>query len=257
MSAMTRQASDANLVVSSGKSPVVHCSGYTSSGCAGGGGACASCGAESKLRCETHILEARGGRAFSSGSSGILHHIGTQGGKEAHANPHDAGSVKVSWSSVGFGSEAAFVDHSCRGKDIATGNTHGRGGQWMQVDLLHNNRVAQPTSYCIRHGDKDGGVRRLRRWKLSGSHDGKVWTVIDERDQFRSPLPNRGHSTGDFNICDPTARCSGVALVDGKLELGWRYLRLTQTGRHVGGGNALSCAGFEIYGKLVTESSGQ
>ena len=112
---------------------------------------------------------------------GALHHIATGGGARVYANPHDAGLVVASMSSMPNGDgnrEHADPRRFVQGSDH-DGNYNFTGnvaGSWMAVDLQ---RPLQPTHYCLR-SDKFPSSHRMRNWRLEGSNDGSRWTTLRE-----------------------------------------------------------------------------
>ena len=172
---------------------------------------------------------------------GIFYYLGTLLGTPGPwVNPGESGLVDCKWSSVGYngGPEYYFLDH-LGGKSSCTDNSP---GQWMQVDLK-DVRLANPTHYCLRHGYWNDGRYRLVSWVLSASVDGKVWVEIDVQSNSTSPFSDSGHSTAAFPIG------AGAA---GQGE-GFRLFRVTMKGKNSNGYDSLFCAGFELYGTLVTE----
>ena len=90
------------------------------------------------------------------------------------------------------------------------------------------------THYALRHGYSGVGLR-LRSWQLQGSKDGTRWTTLDQHKDDDS-LPAKGWCVAHWAV-------KGV-----KEE--YQHFRIKQTGKNSGGGNVLSCAGIELYGKL-------
>jgi hypothetical protein len=229
------------------------CSGYVKSGWFS---AKCTCGAENKEECEAAVVKAKIAAAagtvftfvFCSGGKdgfdqkGIFYYLGTLLGTPGPwVNPGESGLVDCKWSSVGYngGPEYYFLDH-LGGKSSCTDNSP---GQWMQVDLK-DVRLANPTHYCLRHGYWNDGRYRLVSWVLSASVDGKVWVEIDVQSNSTSPFPDSGYSTAAFPI-------GGAAAGQGE---GFRFFRLTQTGKNSSGLDGLNCGGFELYGTLVARN---
>ena len=79
--------------------------------------------------------------------NGVLYHIGTCGGTRVYQNPHTAGDVTVTWSSICNGSVDMFVEH--RQSDSVDPCTTNVQNSWMQVDL--GARTVRPTHYCLRN----------------------------------------------------------------------------------------------------------
>jgi len=111
-------------------------------------------------------------------TKGVLHYIATDGGKRAYSNPHDAGLVVASMSSVlndsSYSKPMRFVQGASH--DNQCNNTSNVAGSWMAVDLK---RPLTATHYCLRSG-KHAGQHRLRNWRLEGSNDGSSWSTLRE-----------------------------------------------------------------------------
>ena len=80
-------------------------------------------------------------------TNGVLYAIGTCFGTGEYQNPHTAGDVTVTWSSIGSGSVHKFVQNDDPGGSTYTSCAP---NSWMQVDL--GNHKLRPTHYCLRHG---------------------------------------------------------------------------------------------------------
>ena len=109
-------------------------------------------------------------------TNGILHHIGTRGGRAAYRNPHELGEVVSSISSIVTGSAGAehFVQHAhATPVWIFTDNAP---QSWMAVDLGEG-RSLVVDHYCLR-SDAQGGAYKLRNWELQGSPDGQTWQTL-------------------------------------------------------------------------------
>ena len=173
---------------------------------------------------------------------GVLHHIATAGGTRAYSNPHDAGLVVASMSSVNVvggrgaygkrmfahGDPRRFVQGSSH--DGQHNLTNDVANSWMAVDLR---RELAPTHYCLR-SDKNSGSHKLRTWRLEGSKDGCSWTTL------------RQH-TDDASLADPA-----FSVASWPIEAAgtFRHFRILQTGKTSGGYDHLMCAGMELYGVL-------
>jgi hypothetical protein len=183
-------------------------------------------------------------------TNGVLHHIGTAGGREAYRNPHEAGRVVAAMSSVNggnpqYGSPERFVQHQ-HARPVYN-FTNGEPNSWMSVDLGEG-RSLRPDHYCLRHdqhnshahahGFGTSSSHALRHWRLEGSHDGRAWVAL------------RTH-TNDASIAGASMATAAWA-VEGATEA-FRHFRVLQTGQNSCGFNfsnadCLMCAGIELYG---------
>ena len=186
---------------------------------------------------------AYGGAPFGEG--GALHHIGTRGGRAAWSNPHDAGLVLASTSSVGrynyelaSGTRHPVNSHPCKlvGRAADGYNfTDNAADSWVAVDL-GSERTMRVAHYCLRHGI-DVAAYELRSWELqarAGEADG--WTTLRRHDADASL--EGAHSVAAFEVTQHT----GTA---------FRHFRLHQHGPNAGGAanatnanNYLRCDGL-------------
>jgi hypothetical protein len=216
---------------------------------------------------------AYGGAPFGEG--GALHHIGTRGGRAAWSNPHDAGLVLASTSSVGrynyelaSGTRHPVNSHPCklvgRAADglnftVDVANTEdavnswvadAQGirrprhswvpNSWVAVDL-GSQRTMRVAHYCLRHG-WDGAYYELRSWELQArAGEADAWTTLRRHDADASL--QGGDSVAAFEVTQHT----GTA---------FRHFRLHQHGPNANGPDAdggyrLVCGGLELYGTLL------
>ena len=173
-------------------------------------------------------------------TNGILHHIGTRGGKVAYRNPHELGEVVSSSSSRGIGESApAFVQHahatSVMHYTNATLQSFVGLRDWMAVDLGEG-RSLVVDHYCLR-SDRNPG-HKLRNWELQGSLDGQTWQTLRIH-QSDTSLPNHVMSTAAWPV-DAGAQA-------------FRHFRIAQTGVNSSGDQHLMCAGIELYGRANCE----
>ena len=164
----------------------------------------------------------------------VLYHIATAGGTRAYSNPHDAGLVVASMSSLGgngaHGSASRFVQGRQHDGDYNyTGNTP---QSWMAVDLK---RGLLPTHYCLR-SDKHTVNHKPRQWRLEGSNDSSKWTTLREH-------VNDASLGGEaFSVASWPIEAEGKA---------FRHFRILQTGPNSSNHNNLMCTGIELYGTLL------
>ena len=110
-------------------------------------------------------------------TKGVLQYIATDGGKRAYSNPHDAGLVVASMSSVAkpqHSQPMRFVQGASH--DDQYNMTNNVAGSWMAVDLK---RPLAATHYCLRSTQHVNG-HKLRNWRLEGSNDGSSWSTLRE-----------------------------------------------------------------------------
>ena len=184
------------------------------------------------------------GAAFDEG---VLHYLGTQGGKRQYRNPHSTGVVVASLSSHQSGKVEDLVSSGVQSHIAHQSNsdlyTTSRAGSWMAVDLGKGNFLC-PDNYCLRSSSVD--QFKLRHWHLQGSNDGMQWASLRKHSNDTG-LANSSHSTASFAL-EP-------AVVQGR---SFRHFRILQTGPPDGGrlgssSHHLFCNGIELYGLLETE----
>ena len=162
----------------------------------------------------------------------MLYHIGTAGGTRAYQNPHTAGDVVVSWSSVGYGSVDDFVQH--RHVVPVRSFTSNAPSSWMQVDLGQN-RSLRPTHYCLRNDNTGYGGHASRNWRLEGSNDCMTWSMLKNHTNDQS-IATQNMSEANFTLDHVNER--------------YRWFRIFQHGPNASRSNHLMCAGIELYGDL-------
>ena len=173
-----------------------------------------------------------GGAPFGEG--GALHHIGTRGGRAAWSNPHDAGLVVASMSSVyEYGSDPRkLVGRAADGWN----STQNAANSWVAVDLGPE-RTMRVAHYCLRHGYAYAYLE-LRSWELQArageADDG--WNTLRRHDADASL--QGGDSVAAFEVTQHT----GTA---------FRHFRLHQHGPNAHGYHHLVCGGLELYGTLL------
>ena len=165
-------------------------------------------------------------------TNGVLYHIATEGGARPYANPHAAGSVVASMSSVGDGSADQFVQHAH--PEPVDNFTEDTAGSWMAVDLGEG-RALRVARYTLRH-DANGCSHVLRRWRLEGSADGTGWTTL------KTHADDAGLAATSMATASWPVEAAGA----------FRHFRILQTGKNSKGTDQdhLMCAGIELYGRL-------
>ena len=100
--------------------------------------------------------------------AGALDWLATAGGTRSYQNPHSAGVVVSSMSTVSNGDPARFVQQTAENEFNFTKSV---ASSWMAVDLGPRCK-ARPTHYCLRT-DRNRDTQKPRSWNLEGSTDGK------------------------------------------------------------------------------------
>lgn len=169
--------------------------------------------------------------ASDGDTNGVCYWIGTNYGVESWSNPHTAGQVicsKSSESNPDLNNVASLVDRVAN----STG-TDDLPNSWMQIDLGITNKLI--VSYYSLRGRTDVyNDNHLRNWKLQGSNDTTTW--VDINTQIDNTIINGGNW-----VSIPTANET----------VGYRYLRILQTGLSSSNANYLSLGEFEFYGTLT------
>jgi hypothetical protein len=174
-------------------------------------------------------------------TNGVLFHLGTAGGTRAYQNPHAAGAVVASMSSIHGdsstnGDPPRFVEH--RHASGVYNYTEGAANSWMAVDLKTARLV--PSHYALRSDISDSDT--LRNWQLEASNNGRAWTVLRTHSSDAS-LDDKPMSVAAWPLdAEAVAGCS------------FRHFRIVQTGANSTGRNYLLCAGIELYGVLTDAS---
>ena len=171
----------------------------------------------------------------------MLFHLGTAGGTRAYQNPHTAGAVVASMSTIqnnasDRGDPPRFVQHTHASPVYNV--TDNFANSWMAVDLKAARLV--PNHYALRSDAHDS--HKLRHWRLEASNDGQAWTIL------------RAHSS-DASLRDEPMSVAAwpldAAAVAGR---SFRHFRIVQTGPNSSNLNHLMCAGIELYGVLTDAS---
>jgi hypothetical protein len=168
--------------------------------------------------------------------NGVLFHLGTAGGTCAYKNPHAAGAVVASMSSVHDGDPSRFVEHTHASS--VQNYTNNVAASWMAVDLKAARLV--PNHYALR---SDGNRNyKLRSWRLEASNDGQAWTIL------------RAHSSDASLDNEPLSVAAWPLDAVAVAGRSFRHFRIVQTGPNSSGDCYLLCAGIELYGVLTDAS---
>eukprot|EP01047_Picozoa_sp_COSAG01_P077903 COSAG01_NODE_14200_length_1484_cov_1.036101_2_plen_464_part_01 len=166
---------------------------------------------------------------------GVLFHIGTEGGASAWSNPHEAGRVVVSWSSVRDSDSdiqnfVSFNRMGFKGTESCTSRSAG-SGQWMMVDLGAG-RTLKVNHYAMRSGHD--ASQTVRNWELQGAATGAgPWTTL------------KSHSADSSLEAAPWSVAAWPVAGAGH----WRCFRIRATGPAQLAAR-LDCGGIELYGSL-------
>jgi hypothetical protein len=213
---------------------------------AGGGAAPAATAATDLVFCAAEWAANQAAGKFDD--QGVLFHIGTEGGASAWSNPHEAGRVVVSWSSVRDSDSdiqnfVSFNRMGCKGTESCTSGSAG-SGQWMMVDLGAG-RTLTVNHYALRSGHYASTT--VRNWELQGAAAGAgPWTTL------------RSHSADSSLEAAPwsVAAWPVAAQLSATSPWGWRCFRIRATGPNESGGDRLDCGGIELYGSLREGAAG-
>ena len=188
------------------------------------------------------------------GEGGALHHIGTRGGRTAWSNPHVAGMVVASMSSVGY----YGANRQCDPRKIVGRTADGYNftrhlmSSWVAVDL-GSERTMRVSHYCLRHGKPCAGCE-LRNWELQArASEGDGWTTLRRHDNDAS-LDGKARCVDavGYGLLWTQGRDSVAAFeVMQHTSMAFRYFRLYQHGPHASGHYHLMCGGLELYGTLL------
>eukprot|EP00927_Polykrikos_kofoidii_P034575 TRINITY_DN2930_c0_g1_i3.p1 TRINITY_DN2930_c0_g1~~TRINITY_DN2930_c0_g1_i3.p1 ORF type:complete len:1526 (-),score=225.95 TRINITY_DN2930_c0_g1_i3:256-4833(-) len=159
--------------------------------------------------------------------NGLFYWLGCSKGEGPWENPAGR-QVEVKASST-TKPPKALVSHG-----VATWYSSNTPGQWIQVDL-GSGMLMKPSYYCLRTVEKDALTTTLRNWDLSGSTNGSAWDTLREH---RDDESLEFKSSGDIKGWD--LKCSR----------GYRFFKLSQTGKNGNNNDYMSCGGMELYGDL-------
>lgn len=190
-------------------------------------------------------------------TNGIMHHVGTGGGRFAWENPARSGSVRVRHHPSKWGRNPTLALQR-DGKGVSfTGPVQDDGDSdaWYVFDLGETRRVV-PTAYTLRSLTEYAASSNaeLRHWVFEGSSDGNTWHVL------------RRHSgrwfgttweTGDQSLVG-SGSSSWSVHVDAHVDISdrlFRYLRIRQIGPNRSDDplkrKSMYLNGFEVYGVLI------
>jgi hypothetical protein len=170
-----------------------------------------------------------------SGTNGIIGSLRSQHGD----NVHDRGIVEVFaspcsnngiWCGITVAAKNVldFANDTLYLSENVSGRMIGYDFKTMRVC---------PTHYSLRSNLDGAGGSNLKSWKIEVSDDMSTgWVEIDQR--MSDPALNGQYKTELFTVQYPPKR-------------GYRYIRLTQTGKNWGSNDHLFLAGFEVFGDFT------
>ena len=162
--------------------------------------------------------------------NGVFHFIATAGGTQAWVNPHTAGLLCVTSSSLADDSVGV---EALVGRDVVRCVTQNVPSSWIQVDLI--DKWLCPTAYTLRHYSS-WDTECLRCWKLEGSNgEGDQWELLDER--VNDEQLNGKGSTHTWPV---------------RTNHSYSVFRVTQMAENSNKHHYLACSGWEMYGQLRT-----
>ena len=178
--------------------------------------------------------------------TGIVHWVGTDGGRAAWTNPAEAGRMTVTRSSDGdYGGKASNAVGD-RGIDCSTYDNR-RRGEYYLFDFMQN-EVA-PVWYGLRHGQHDSSFS-LRHWRLEASHTGRSdgeWVVLRVHDGDESL--NGGYASASWELDAPRPQQSQQQQQQQQQQPEFfRFFRVIMTGKCSSGYDRLFLSGFELWG---------
>ncbi|KAK7791453.1 hypothetical protein R5R35_010932 [Gryllus longicercus] len=170
--------------------------------------------------------------------NGIIYWIGTNGKTSPEwVNPGQYGLVMVTSSDGRNLPYGRVEDILSREPSALNCHTNDDKRAWFAVDL---GLWLRPTCYTLRHA-RGYGRSALRNWLFQVSKDGLNWTTLYTHVEDTSL--NEPGSTASWPLQSPS---------ETEEPLGWRHVRLQQTGKNASGQtHYLSLSGFEIYGTVT------
>jgi hypothetical protein len=116
--------------------------------------------------------------------------------------------------------------------------THNSANSWIQFDF--KDRSVSLTHYALKSDGHTYGSYHLLEWTISGSNDGKDWTILDEQ----NTQDLNGNYVTKMFCCGDSSSVSQF----------YRYIRLTQTGKNSSGHDHLMLANIEFFGSMVNSA---
>ncbi|KAH9588880.1 hypothetical protein LSM04_003301 [Trypanosoma melophagium] len=166
---------------------------------------------------------------------GVLHYIGTSGGRKPFWNSIESDSVRVNCNApIVLGR----LSHLCDAVEASRTTTSVLQQQCFRTASSEKGRIefdfgdrrwVDCTVYALRHGYTSEHAA-LRSWRLLGSRDRGHWVLLDEQRR------NNTLGTAPFNV---TACCA------------FRYIALELAGPDAVGEHHIELSGMEFYGSLV------
>ncbi|MGL5922134.1 hypothetical protein [Chroococcidiopsis sp.] len=171
-------------------------------------------------------------------NNGICYYRGTYNNQEtAWTNPHTAATVTVIASATNSGSVTNLTSRT-----TDSHNTTNAAAAWIAIDLGED-VLFTPNSYTLQNHNVASSA--IRNWKLQGSNNvgantpagiiAATWVDLDTRVNDAS-MANIASVWGSYSITPPS--------------VGYRWMRILQTGLNASSTNILAISEFEFYGTL-------
>eukprot|EP00759_Apiculatamorpha_spiralis_P051275 PhF_6_TR516/c0_g1_i1/m.300 len=124
------------------------------------------------VRTRENVIQAEGEKTSVEVTGGIIHWVGTSGGKKDFANPHTSGDLVVTASQPFLSGDVSVIvsqePQECRTKSELNG--------WIGIDLGSHRRLLCKR-YALRHGHEEDHAA-MRDWVFEASNDTKEWHVL-------------------------------------------------------------------------------
>ena len=160
--------------------------------------------------------------------NGVLHHIATSASFTAWRNPHLAGLVTASASSL---SDDSVGIEALVGHDVVRLVTQNIPQSWLAIDL--HKRLLRMTHYTLRHYSS-WDTECLRTWRLEGRRTAaNDWELI--REHHNDDSLNGIGSTHTWTV---------------RSSQWYGQFRIVQTAENSNRHHYLACSGWEMYGEL-------
>ena len=160
--------------------------------------------------------------------NGVLHHIATSASFTAWRNPHLAGLVTASASSL---SDDSVGIEALVGHEVVRLVTQNIPQSWLAIDL--RNRLLRMTHYTLRHYSS-WDTECLRNWRLEGRLPAtEDWQLIREHHNDDS-LNGKG-ATHTWTV---------------RTTQWYNQFRIVQTAENSNRHHYLACSGWEMYGEM-------
>lgn len=161
--------------------------------------------------------------------NGVVYWYGSVEKTQSFSNPHTAGVLEFTASTVEAGPIALLADRS-----DSVFYTSSQVDSWVQLNL--KTKKLKVTQYTLKNR-ASGGNYYLRNWKLQGSNNLlQPWVDLDVR--VNDTTLNQDNTWGVFTCSNPSATA-------------FQYLRIQETGTNSSGTYHVVLGEVEFYGELV------